>query len=50
MDTFNPTNDNSLERNHIDENKFNNKLSNLEWVTHKENINLGTVKERIRIS
>lgn len=47
MDTFNPTDDNNLERNHIDENKFNNKLNNLEWVAHKENINKGTVISRI---
>lgn len=33
--------------NHIDENKLNNALNNLEWVTHKENINHGTCIKRI---
>lgn len=32
--------------NHIDENKTNNHHSNLEWCTHKENLNHGTAIER----
>ena len=32
--------------NHIDENKLNNHISNLEWVTPKENINYGTANAR----
>lgn len=32
--------------NHIDEDKTNNRLDNLEWVTHKENVNHGTAIER----
>lgn len=39
METFNPTDNPELEINHIDENKENNMITNLEWVTHKENIN-----------
>lgn len=34
------------EVNHVDENKLNNSLSNLEWVSHKENINHGTAIAR----
>ena len=32
--------------NHIDEDKTNNRLDNLEWTTHKENCNHGTAIER----
>lgn len=37
---------NKKEVNHIDENKNNNKSNNLEWVTHKENMNHGTINIR----
>ena len=33
--------------NHIDENKMNPKASNLEWVTHKDNMDHGSRNERI---
>lgn len=33
--------------NHKDENKHNNKVENLEWVTAKENARYGTVQKRI---
>jgi hypothetical protein len=38
---FIPNTFNKSQVNHIDENKFNNKASNLEWVTQSENINHG---------
>ena len=36
---FLPNTENKSEINHIDGNKNNNSASNLEWVTHKENLN-----------
>lgn len=45
--TYNPVeNMDILEVNHLDEVKTNNCLSNLEWVTTKENVNYGTCIER----
>lgn len=47
MDAFMPTNDTSLEVNHLDENKLNNRLDNLEWCTHKYNNNYGNKPARM---
>lgn len=47
LKTFNPRNDmDELEVNHKDEVKTNNILSNLEWMTHLENVNYGTGHQR----
>lgn len=39
--------DNKPQVNHIDENKLNNNISNLEWCTAKENTNYGTRNDKI---
>lgn len=46
-DAFIPNPQNLKEINHIDEDKTNNRVCNLEWCDRSYNINFGTLKERI---
>lgn len=46
-DAFLPEHDADAQINHIDEDKSNNSVSNLEWVTASQNINHGTRNERM---
>lgn len=50
METFIPNPNNLPEINHINEIKTDNSLSNLEWCTHYQNMNSGTVEKRALIN
>ena len=45
-ETFIPNPNNLPEVNHIDEDKTNNRVSNLEWKNHRDNCNHGTRNQR----
>lgn len=46
-EAFIPNQNQYSDINHKDENKENNKIDNLEWCTHKYNMNYGSVKQKI---
>ncbi len=45
-EAFLPNPNNLPEVNHKDEDKTNNRLDNLEWMSHKDNTNYGTAQKR----
>ena len=46
--TFIPNPEHKSTVNHIDENKLNNTVENLEWMTNEENVNYGTRIQRVK--
>ena len=48
MITYNPVEEmDKLDVNHLDEDKSNNHIDNLQWITHKDNCNYGTRNQKI---
>lgn len=48
METFNPIeNMSAYDVNHIDEDKMNNRIDNLEWMKHKDNCNYGNRNKKV---
>ena len=49
--TYNPVEGmEKLDVNHIDEDKSNNHIDNLQWITHRDNCNYGARNEKIRLA
>ena len=46
-ETYIPNPEGLTDVNHKDENKLNNNVSNLEWMSHEDNMNYGTKNDRI---
>lgn len=47
LQTFKPCDNPKMQVNHLDENKLNNSVDNLEWVSCERNINYGTRNDKV---